>query len=387
MKIGRKKISRLRVIKHLITSHFVPCKVTTCYKVMKLFKLGKIPVCAAWSELGKHGKKRYLSSEGLKSLISSIQQQTEGGFAMSLTEIRGLVLKKIKEEWKNRRSLHLLPTIPVNTLTQYASVIKAQSIFNVHSSIENKTEARVAAEWSQRSTISYGMTVAATHYIADAEPSKYHPKTKDISVDSLEMLNFVEEAYNKMTNNQGKKIKMIPVLPHLVTSTDEVTIFATPNKINGTDSYYLVAKPTTCKNEQSNSSNRNHYKTKVSGDSHCRGVRIVINNTFTAGGLSSPLFVTVYGLTLEEMPGDEIVTIEVPGLTVGSNQDLYSKGKGFLTFVRGNYEDHDEVSERDHTSNENEEDLPSKEARVAKIYQEKVFYPFIQHIRKVKYVE
>ena len=85
------------------------------------------------------------------------------------------------------------------------------------------------------------------------------------------------------------------------------------------------------------------------------------------------------------MPGEEIVTIEVPGLTVGSDQDLYSTGKGFLTFVKGNYEENDEVSNTDHTQEGNNNDVPSKEARVAKIYQEKVFYPFIQHIRKVKY--
>ena len=178
---------------------------------------------------------------------------------------------------------------------------------------------------------------------------------------------------------------MIPVLPHLVTSTDEVTVFATPNKIHGSDSYYLVAKPTVTKNENADSSNRNNYKTKIFGDSHCRGVRIVINNTFTAGGLSSPIFVTVYGLTQEEMPVEEIVTIEVPGLTVGSDQDLYSKGKGFLTFVRGNYDADDEVSDSNESNVDDNTHLPSKEARVAKIYQDKVFYPFIQYICKLKY--
>ena len=100
---------------------------------------------------------------------------------------------------------------------------------------------------------------------------------------------------------------LIPVLPNLITSTDEVTVFATPSVVHEKDSYYLVAKPTELKNEMSDSASRNHYKRKQTGDAHCHGCRIVINCTFTAGGLSSPLFVAVYGLSNEEMPGDEIV--------------------------------------------------------------------------------
>lgn len=205
IKLNRKKISRLGMIKHLICEKLVPCKITTCYKIMKMFKRGEISVCCAWSELGKDGRKPYLSPQALQCLISTIQHQTKGGFAMSLTEIRGLVLEAIKKEWKENRRLHLLPTIPTNRLTEYASIIKSQSIFNVHSSIENKTETRVTAEWSQRSTIAYSMTMAATHFVADTEPSKFHLKSKDMSSEGLEMLNLVEESYNKMISNNEKK--------------------------------------------------------------------------------------------------------------------------------------------------------------------------------------
>lgn len=64
------------------------------------------------------------------------------------------------------------------------------------------------------------------------------------------------------------------------------------------------------------------------GDAHCQGVHIVINCTFTAGGLFSLLFVVVHGLGKEEiMSEDDMVTIKVPGLTVGSDQDIYSFGR------------------------------------------------------------
>ena len=41
---------------------------------------------------------------------------------------------------------------------------------------------------------------------------------------------------------------------------------------------------------------------------------MVINSTFTAGGIAAPIFVAVYGLSIDELPGDPIVVIDVPGL-------------------------------------------------------------------------
>ena len=113
-----------------------------------------------------------------------------------------------------------------------------------------------------------------------------------------------------------------------------LTIFSKPTIINGNESWYSVTKPSYEKNKQVHSSLQNDYKgSSLVIDSHCCGVTIVINCTFTAGGLSSPFFVVVYGLTPEEMPADEIVTTEVPQHTFGSDQDVYSYGIGYLTFV------------------------------------------------------
>ena len=138
-----------------------------------------------------------------------------------------------------------------------------------------------------------------------------------------------------------------------------------------------------------NSGNCNHYKSKLTGDTHCRGVRIVFNSTFTAGGVSAPIFVTVYGLTKDEMPNDTIITIKVPGLVAGGHQDLYSVAEGFVSFVRGN--DGDSSSNRvsdcdiiDDSINQNTNTIPSntmsdglsKESRVASLYRRCVYYPF-----------
>ena len=193
-----------------------------------------------------------------------------------------------------------------------------------------------------------------------------------------------EAAYNKMIKNStSTQHQLTPTLPNLVTSTDETTIFPNSSIIYGKESFYIVSRPDVTKNECAHSGTRNHYKKVITGDSHCRRVRIVINSTFTAGGLSALLFVAVYGLTMEEMPYDDIVTISVPVLTVGSELDLYSNGCGFVTFVRGNVEE---------TENENDDETcttpvisESKEATVVKQYRTKIYHPFVKQIRTKLY--
>ena len=83
-----------------------------------------------------------------------------------------------------------------------------------------------------------------------------------------------------------------------------------PGKINKGAKVHIVARPTKVKNIVVDSGSRNDYSTILHGNSHCRGVRIVLNTTFTTGGLRAPIFVVVYSLGLDEMPEDDVVTCQ-----------------------------------------------------------------------------
>ena len=298
--------------------------------------------------------------------------------------------------WTRKGKLHLLPlTIPEHTINNFVSKIKSQCIFSLYSTMANKTESRSVAEWSLRSTIAYAAVAACNHFIPLTQLTPFHPRKKDINKEEVILWNLVERYYNNMVGNTHNPTKMAPVLPNLVTSTDKVTIFATAGEIFKKDKFYLVTKPEEIKNEASHSGSRNHYKKKLTGDAHCRGVRMVINSTFTAGGVSAPIFVAIYGLSSTEMPGDSIITIEVPGLVAGSQSNLYSHGSGYVCFVRG-------IKEPCAVINE-DNDIPvtndlstgmdastnvmalSKESLVDELYRKKVYYPFIKKIRKEKY--
>ena len=391
-------LSKSKIINHLVKHKMVPLKKTSLYKLSEKSKCGLVHQDATWTEVTVDGRNGYLSSRELNDLILEIKNKTTGGVALSTSEVRREIKNKIISLFQKRRKSHLLPaTIPQHTLNVYVSIIKAQNVFNIYGNVSNKTQSRSVAEWSLRSTIAYTMIVAVNHFLPNVPKMQFHPKRRDLSARSVELWNAVEEAYNKMLGTSEKdKIEMQPVLPNLVTTTDEVTLFATSSTVNSQENLYIVAKPEELKNEVVSSNSRNHYKQQTSGDSHCRGVRIVINSTFTAGGLSAPIFVAVYGLSNEEMPGTEIMTIEVPGLTVGSHQDVYSNGVGYLTFVKGSgeYNSNNEVEVSNSNLNRNNENTISandtqrtfsKESRIAQLYREKVFYPFISHIRKTKY--
>ena len=116
---------------------------------------------------------------------------------------------------------------------------------------------------------------------------------------------------------------------------------------------------------------------------------MVINSTFTAGGLSAPIFIAVYGLSIFEMPGDKMISISVPGLVAGSHMNIYSGGTGFITFVRGLCKQdstvRSNISEQSNnieTSESTMNDLLtsrplSKESQVAELYRKIVYHPLI----------
>ena len=90
------------------------------------------------------------------------------------------------------------------------------------------------------------------------------------------------------------------------------------------------------------------------------------------------------------MPADDIVTILLDGLTVAGNQNIYSEGNGFITFVRckhdNSYLPTDNNDENIDSQEDSNDDVSySSEAKVAQLYYELVYYPFIEKRRKKIY--
>ena len=197
---------------------------------------------------------------------------------MPLSIIKDMVEASIISEYQTTHNTSHRPTICDNTLHSYALQLIADSVFNIHvDKMPYKTESKSSAEWSFRSSIAYALCVSATHFLPKVSPSKFHVKKSEVPEDCPEIWDLVEEARMSMIgqNNKSKKVKCIPVLPHLVTSTDEVTLFATSQKVNNAEKIHVTTRPTKCKNPTVSSSSGNNYTTKSHSDSHCHGVCIL----------------------------------------------------------------------------------------------------------------
>ena len=128
-------------------------------------------------------------------------------------------------------------------------------------------------------------------------------------------------------------------------------------------------------------------------------MRIEVICTFNADGQVAALFIVVYGLSKEEMPENEIITLDISGLVSGGHQFVSCAEKGYISFVRGKIDekgnvveeddDHDGISTAtDELISDNDEDdrrTISKEARLTKIYRDLVYYPFVSKIRQDTY--
>ena len=347
-----------------------------------------------WREGSKSGPKPLLKRKSVNQLVDEYIKDTDGGSTVSQLKVESDVVKRIKNDWsddnpfKEKKSL-----ISPQTVTRYAKNMMAIRDLNNFEYVSNKTSSRAVSEMSVRSTIAYLLVVATTHFV-NAPPSKHHTAHKHITKHPLYMLlNKLNKEVlgSKYTDEEIESLTYI--LPNLITSTDECSLFITNKIINSKIKWYFSARPNHSIKPNIDSGRRDIYTTNQIGDAHLRGIRISLNNTFSAGGRSAPIFACVFGLKPMEMPGNEIVVVKIRGLISGSDTNMSLK-EGFIVFIRGQYETKDVREEHDSNSGDDTNDDTidshldqsiSKESRVAKIYREQVYYPFLKEIRIFDY--
>ena len=364
------------------------------FKIVREFQKTKNLRYSGWFDTNMAEKKPSLKRSTLNLAIDNYKSRTEGGAALSKKTLSKEIDFSIRKEWEEKYGRrYRRRKAPEATLRKYISRISGQRTFNINDNVSNKTESRRAAEFSIRSTISYAMAVLCSHYI-NAKPSKYHLPQPVMDNDPIYSL--VKEINKEMLGITGiTDIEhfVTHVLPHLITSTDECTIFVSSEIINNKEVWYFSCRPTKSSKPFQDSGKRDVYTTDMAGDKHHRGIRITLNNTFTAGGTCAPVFACVYGLSATEMPKDDIVVKKVKGL-VAASVSTANMSEGYVVFVRGKYETLEQIQEKE-KEQERERTEPvtgipipkrlSKEARVAKLYKELVYYPLVRHIRTAYY--
>ena len=364
------KRAKSSAVKYMLQHNYVPVKKSAFYDKMK----HDTSESTEWHNKGRPAK---IDPEEVANYVFNMKDGPTNGNTMTSSDLHELIRSYHVKNCVERLKIKECDVKPLgqNTLYRVANKVRATDRFSIFKKVANKNETRYAAENSERSTIAYAMAVAASHFFEAPFRKEFHTPYEAMTSDSKLMYNLVKSQYKS-------DVSLVHVLPQLVTTTDELTVFATIGRINAKDDYYISIKPEPgTKLPASNT--RSNYTTNKQGDRHCRGVRVVINNTFSASGQVAPIAATIYGLSRREMPGKEdIVAIPIPGLLRGADQNNHDETKGLLVFVRGNVDVENERFTEDEDDDDPDKQRFSKDARIAKLYREQIYYPFIERQRK-----
>ena len=360
------KYAKGSAVSYLLKNEYVPVRRSALYATMKKNLKDS-------SEWFNRGRPALVDAEAVAEHIMNMKDGPTNGNTMGSSFLHDLIKELHRKncvEGQNMRACDV-PKLNYNTIYRIANKVRASDKFSIFQNVSNKTDTRYAAENSQRSTIAYSLAVAVAHFVKAPFQKNFHTPYNEMTNGSKLMYDLVKSQHSPDTS-------LVNVIPQLVTTTDELTVFATVGRVANKEDYYITVKPEKGTRLPS-SETRSTYTTTPQGDLHCRGVRIVINNTFSASGQVAPIAATIYGLSAKEMPGgDDIVAIPIPGLVRGADQNNNDKTEGLLVFVRGNVD----VENRTFSSDDQDKNLYSKDARIAKLYRERVYYPFIERLRK-----
>jgi hypothetical protein len=199
--------------------------------------------------------------------------------------------------------------------------------------------------------------VAATHFIPMTTQTNLYDeqrkKLKDASsAGANKLFNLVLKA------NLDRPI--LAVKPAYIYSTDDTTTYVCQGEQRTKEDFLLVGK-----NSLVNAGTRSKYQ---AGDLHAmQGLRVKLTFTFSQAGLVADTFVSIVGLTDQEIPKETcpsgFLAIDVKGLGIGGAGVTVGEQKtGWVVFIRN---DNDQSGDKERY----------------KFYREKVFLPFVRQSR------
>ena len=174
-----------------------------------------------------------------------------------------------------------------------------------------KTDSRHTAENSIMSTVSFFMVVASTHLLVGEKNSRYHKYKQEPTKGANVLAKMVSECNNNAP--------VYPILPGLVFSTDDSTMFVFKGKETNTETWYLLQDNGV--NNGVVKYNQSVYGNEEGGTDHLNGLRVRLTFTMNATCMLAATFITVTGVTERELPRDVcpsgVLYIKIPGLCLG----------------------------------------------------------------------
>lgn len=262
----------------------------------------------------------------LKPLFGKIEEQlTSDGDGATATNlmINSCIDAVQSEAHQNDPTQHgILKRMSNRSKQRYRNLVK--QVVPGRATVRKKNTSRQAAEQSIRSVVTFLHTICATHFRLD--PNGIGDKSIKHATDGS------NETYMLVCEFHGG-LALCVVPPDLICSTDDSAIFTSRYLASGKVEWHYIF-------DIRRSSKKSYFTTFAESvaNGFKSGITFRYTATMQASGGSFPVSLQLLHLTERELPKSlcpsGILLVRVPGLCIGSGQDIRNDSDGFVTFVR-----------------------------------------------------
>ena len=303
----------------MINLGYVPCTVQTLRRMMSSDAEGKPTPDTPWTK----GRIPIASLEEVQTMAEELQSRSGRGWSSG--EISNMLVEIQSKKINDEGCVPLTtPTIDKKTVRNYTALLADQTNMSISQSCIMKTTTRNAAEHSLRGPICNLALIAYTHFIPVSN------EDPDLRAELKRLPKSTQRLVDAVSASWGTHI--VPVRPELIISTDDTTEYIFEGTKDVAPKFVLATKTSILKRGTSAI-----YRPEDS--KAMNGMRVKLTFSFTAGGNSFPVAVTVLDLTKKEMPpGEDFIHVEIPGMCIGGG-DVgvgvgYSQQVGHLFLMR-----------------------------------------------------
>eukprot|EP00985_Skeletonema_marinoi_P025838 scaffold19360_cov223-Skeletonema_marinoi.AAC.1 len=256
----------------------------------------KVPLDLPFSSAGRPP---IMTDKELNAVVEDQMSKLHGcGFKSD--DIQKVLLEAEKEKQLKRGIMPREREISRGTVDNYRVQIANNANVSLTQKTVIKSTTRATAESSIRAVLSLLTVIASSHFIpVDEECPEIKSQLRDADDKCRLLYDMVVEALGG--------VSVYPVKPEYIYSTDDTTCYIFEGKVNGKDKWTLVSNDSIRK-----SGTKAVYR--VEDNKMMNGMRVKLTFTFSAAGMCAPLFVTVSGLSEDEMPNKPFLHMRVPGL-------------------------------------------------------------------------